>query len=97
PCSTSLPYTTLFRSILMRITENVFNPEAPAVEEFCDEFRDWVHMPEHYETFQNLQYVASALRRSPARSYINERFVGLQYLLSQQDRKSTRLNSSHVK
>lgn len=58
----------------------MFNPEAPAIEEFCDEFRDWVSMPGHNETFHNLQDVASALKRSPARSYINERFVASKYL-----------------
>src|SRR5207302_9947332 len=85
PLSTLFPYTTLFRSVLISSTKSASPSAESAIQEGCSSFH---------------RSHANSVPPLPHRSVANVRrslMARREFLLCKEDRKSTRLNSSHVK
>src|SRR5690348_17795873 len=87
PRSTLFPYTTLFRSMSMR-TARLFSTPSMSVRPAMDDFDAPIAGP----VDRKLRGLVTRLQRTLAHS-LDSRAV--HHYSAQQDRKSTRLNSSH--
>src|SRR5690606_41914417 len=91
PISTLFPYTTLFRSGLHRADSKRIILRGYMVARTPEELEDlWERFVAHTEPTQSLRRYRFTLRGK------EERFVWAR-VIDRPDRKSTRLNSSHVK
>src|SRR5690606_41614265 len=82
PISTLFPYTTLFRSYVLDNTMRLLHPFMPFVTE---------------EIWQNLPHEGESITTAPWPT-VNDEYTDKEAASQMKlDRKSTRLNSSHVK
>lgn len=65
---------TALSGVLLLLAENCYTVEAPAMEELCEEFEEWIE-EEGREAWEQVQEMVEELKRSPATAFIEEWLV----------------------